>query len=151
MKAKKNGYAYVTVMMVLSILLIFITMIMALFNSNFLQSKSQEKNIQSYYLARSGIDLGVAALMLKGSGGDNDTLLYKDFSSVSKPNVASTPTLNQTLTLGNGIVEIKIHALDISGERWVEVQAIGTLSENNVSKKVILQFLVDNPAQQKWN
>lgn len=148
---KRNGAAYISVLIAFLILMIFITAIISLFNANLVQSKHQEKSIKAYYVARSGVDLAVSALTQQGIGGINDTLLYKEFSEDLKPDIKSTPMLTQTLSLKNGTVDITVKALNIENKRWIEVKSIGTLADTNISKTINLQFLVDNPSQQKWN
>ena len=146
MKLKRKGYAYVTVLMIFLVLMIFVATTMTIFNNNNMQSKHQERSIQAYYLARSGVDLGVAALMKQGPGGANDTLLFDQYSSSSKPN----QILNQSINLSNGKVDITIHSFVRNSKRWVEVHSIGTLAKSSVIKAVNLQFVVDNPNEQKW-
>lgn len=147
---RRSGSAYISVLIAFVVIIIFIAAIASLFNSNLLQTTSQERGIQAYYLARSGVDLGVAALLKTGPGGSNDTLLYKEFSTAEKPDLSSTTTLTQSITFGNGKADIIIHAISINSQRWVEVQSVGTLTATGTKKTLILQFSVDNPEQQKW-
>lgn len=148
---KKNGAALVSVMIAFTVIMIFIAAIITLFQNNLLQSKRQENGIQAYYIARSGVDLAVSALTQQGTGGSNDTLLYKQFNKVLNHNISSTPTLTQTISFDNGSADITVRALDIGSERWIEIKSTGTLAGTNVQKTINLRFVVNNPSIQKWN
>jgi len=146
---KKDGSALMVVLLSFVVIMIFLGSIIMLFKNNLVQTMTQEKSVQAYYLALSGIDLGVSALLQEGAGGENDTLLYKEFSKDMKPNLNNTPTLRHTIDLGDGEVEITIRGMDIDGERWVEVHSIGILKDTSFRRSTNLQFLVSNPSVQK--
>lgn len=144
----RDGAALPIVMLIFLVTMILISSVMMIFGSNLRQAKHQEELIKAHYIALSGIDLAVAALLQEGTGGLKDTLLYKQFGSQLL--LGSTPTLQDTIVLANGRVDIKIHAIDSSG-RWVEVRAEGALPSNGAKRVIVLKFLADNPEIQNWN
>lgn len=105
-----KGSALLVVILVMVVISIFILAFISLFGNNLLQTKYQEKNMESYYLSLSGVDLGVAALLKQGVNGTNDTLLYKSFNKSIA--ISATPTLNHTLTVDKGQIIITITAFD---------------------------------------
>ncbi|WP_425449556.1 hypothetical protein [Dethiothermospora halolimnae] len=146
---KDDGAALITVLIAFMVIMIFLGGTIMLFSNNLVQSKTQERGVEAYYLAISGIDLGVAALLQEGPGGENDTLLYKKYSEYMKPNINDTPTLDDTISCDNGKIHITIKAKNIDGKRWIEVHSIGTLKDTSISRSTNLQFLASNPKVQK--
>ncbi len=146
---RNDGAALITVMIVLIILSVFIAVISTILMTNLNEAKYQENYVRAYYLAESGTDLCLAALLQEGIGGSNDTLLYKQYSVTAKPNIATTPTLTDTMALTGGTVNITVHAITVDGERWVEITSLATLTGTGITKTVTLQFQVSNPLVQK--
>lgn len=148
-RKSQKGSALVVVIIVMVLVSIFILGLASVFANNLIQTRYQERKMEAYYLAKSGVDLGIAALMLQGVQGANDTLLYKSYNkSIS---IGATPTLTHTITTAKGHIDITIKALDQDGERWMQIQAVGVLNGNNISRSLKMQFLFENPEVQKWD
>lgn len=145
----KRGAALIVVLVTLVVICIFCGIIASITQNNLLQAKSQENSLKAYYLALSGSDLYFTALLQKGPGGDNDTLLYKEYSTAAKPDISATRELTDNLTLNGGKVDIHVKAIEVNGERWVEIKSVATLDNSTVSKATTLQFQVSNPVIQK--
>lgn len=145
----KNGASLIIVLVTLLVVSIFCGIIANIAQANLFQAKSQENYLKAYYLALSGSDLCFNALLQKGPGGDNDTLLYKEFSTTAKPDISATRQLSDNLTLDGGKANIQVKAIVVNGERWVEIKSVGVLDNSTVSKTTTLQFQVSNPLIQK--
>lgn len=145
----KSGAALVIVLVTLVVVSIFCAIVANITQANLLQAKAQEKSLKAYYLALSGSDLCFASLLQKGPGGDNDTLLYKEYSTTEKPDILNTRQLSDHLTLDGGTVNIDVKAIVVNGERWVEIKSVATLDASTVTKTTTLQFQVSNPMVQK--
>lgn len=143
--------AYIYVIFVFLMLTIFVTIVLGLFQSNLRQAKNQEKNVQAYYLSLSGVDIATAALLQPGARGDNDTLLYKRFSTANMPTLNTSYSLSDSLELTDGSVEIEIKAFQKDGERWIKIKSIGTLTGSDISKTVTMSFPLSNPDNRVWN
>ncbi len=141
----KNGSALLNVIITLVVISVYLMIIASIFNSNLREAKVQEDYLKAYSLAVAGYDLTYAALIQEGTGGKNDTLLYQNFSVASKPNISTTPTFTDTMTMSGGVVNITVKAFDKDGERWVEIESVASLTESSVKKTAIYQFVVANP------
>lgn len=152
MNKNKKGYAYVAVVVTFVIIMIFVTAIASLFSSNLRQTTHQEKSMQAYYIARSGIDLSVAALTKQITADPDNTLLHNEFSEAAKPNISSIVPLTDTITFANGKADITISACLIdTNKRGVNIHSVGTLNGTGEKKEVNFKFVVDNPEEQKWD
>lgn len=146
---RRNGAVLPIVMLTFMVLMILLASVMTLFNNNLRQAKRQEEMVQAHYIALAGIDLAVAALLQEGTiGGPEDTLLYDQFGS-HRP-FSDTPVLQHTIYLDNDEALIRIRAID-TGERWVEIRSVGTLSATGATRIITLRFLTDNPEVQQWD
>lgn len=144
----RKGSTIVTVTYIMVIIVIMMTSLGAMFSNNLKQATAQEKNMEAYYLALSGIDMGMSALMQENAEGN--TLLSIEYTKEAEPTVADTPVLAQQFSVDVGTIDIQISAYeDAANERWVEVVSIGTLSNGVTSKTSRIKFLASNPEIQK--
>lgn len=145
----QSGAALIFVLLALVIVSIFSIAIVNLVHENLSQATAQEDAVKAYYLALSGSDLCYAALMQEGTGGENDTLLYQQFSTAAHADVDATPILTDTMgeadQIEGGTIALTVKAFEREGERWVEINSTATLHDSSVSKTTTLQFLVSNP------
>lgn len=144
----RSGSALVTVLLTLVVVTVLAAAMANLFSGNLSLTKHQERTTQAYYLALTGVELGMAALIQQGVGGETDTLLQQQYSTTAHANVANTPVLTDTLTLDGGRAEISIKAATLNGERWVTIHSVGVLDGNGTSKSTTMRFLVSNPTIQ---
>jgi hypothetical protein len=157
---KEKGAALVTVMIIFTVIMIVSASLMTLLTSNLKQSKHQEYKTQAYYLALSGIDLGLSALMQKDAG--NKTLLddFKwDEATYPPPGgivndlaykEAHISPLTDVIHFGSDTVTLTITAINTDGKREVKLQAVGLLYDSNVSYTLTLIIDADNPTTQRW-
>lgn len=145
----KKGAALIVVIVVMVIVSIFVLAFASVFANNLIQTRYQERKMEAFFLAKSGIELGIAALMQQGVNGVNDTLLYKTYNKTIL--ISSTPTLTHTIHTAKGDINIAINALNQDGERWIQIQSVGVLNNNNITRSIRMQFLLENPEIQKWD
>ncbi len=148
-----KGAALATVLMVFVVLIILSISVMTLFGANLKQAKHQELRTQAYYLAMSGIDLGVSALMQEDA--DDNTLLDEFlWDSVAYPDIvldlSMKPVLTHEINFGNDTVILTISALNSIGKREVKVHALATLHGSNVSNTLTFIFEAENPLSHRW-
>ncbi len=142
---KKKGAALAFVIIVFAVIMIFAMIVGNIVNNNLVQARAQERDLQVYYLAQSGIDLCLSSLMQQGTGGANDTLLYQKYN----PSVTSPQTLSDHLSLPNGSVDLTISASAVNSERWITIQCLATLSGSSTMKTSTLAFQYSNPLIRK--
>ena len=148
---KQDGAALLIVMMLVVLLSIILTVTASILTGNMREAKNQEHYLKAYYLAQSATDLCMAALLQQevDDEDETDTLLYEEFSTNGHSNIANTPILADTVDLEGGSVDVTVRAITVSGERWVEIISVATLSDINITKTTTLQFQANNPLIKK--
>lgn len=142
---KHKGTALIWVAVVMTVFVGVLSAIIIYYSNGLQQTKAQENTTKAYYLAQSGIEIGIKALTQPlGSfvSGKEDTLLWQYERTATKA------PLQQVLTIGDGTVTIQLKRyVDSSGFVWVEVQALGKFVQNGkeFTKKEIVLVSVDNP------
>jgi hypothetical protein len=144
-KGRRSGAALAFVIIVFAVIMVFAMIVGNIVNSNTVQAKAQERDLQVYYLAQSGIDLCFASLLQQGTGGANDTLLYQKFNTT----IVSPTPLTDHLVLDNGSVDLTVTAVVVNSERWVSIQAVATLAGTTTTKTSTLLFQYSNPLVRK--
>ena len=118
--------------------------IMSLFSNNLNQSKYQEEKVRAYYLALSGIELGYASLLTDTNPDENiETLFMNQFIGTGK---VVEDTLGQAEGLNDGTVKLTIMSSVENGDDWINITAVGKLTDTDISSKTHLKFLASNPA-----
>jgi len=112
--------------------------IFSLFNVNLKQTISQERHIQSYYCALTGLDLGTAALLMptfQPDGSPGPTLLDEFRSDPYKTPLTDTfmvTNVSVIITIqSTNSVFIKPDSPSGSTDQWVCVEAVGTYIDGN--------------------
>lgn len=148
--SSKKGAALTAVMIIMVVVMIIIAVIMSLFTSNLKQAKYQESKTQAYYLALSGIDLSLSALMqvkfdiLHPEG---YKLLYEFlWDSDINPDMA----LTDEMTIGEGTVYITVSAINTGTVREVKIYSRAVLDASGISNSLTMIFSADNPMVQRW-
>ncbi len=154
-KKSERGSGFVVVVILLAIVAILSTSMALIVQNNLKMAKHQEQSAKAYYLALSGMDLAVAALMQKEDTQTyQDTLYYTYFGPVNPltPSVLPTPApLTQTIPasrLGDGKVDITVSYNDAmeSGKRWITVLAASELTDaSQTTASTYMRFRLDNP------
>lgn len=151
MKSEKGG-GFVIVVILLAVVAILSTSMAMIVQNNLKMAKHQEQSAKAYYLALSGMDLAVAALMQKTETQTNqDTLYYTYFGPVSPLSSPTPAPLTQTIpasVLGDGKVDISIGCDDSleTGKRWITVLASSELTDaSQTTATTYMRFRLDNP------
>jgi type II secretory pathway component PulK len=155
---KENGAALISVLLLFAVLMIFTASLSVLFVGNLKQTKRQEQKMEAYYLALSGIDMSLSALLNADENHAYPLLDEYKWNQEENPDIvadlASKQYLNQTdvLTLENGTVSINIRPINNENKsvREVEIHAVGTLSNTGVTNALTLVIEADNPQVQRW-
>ncbi len=143
----QKGIALALTIMVLMVLMIIFGSVMTLLGSNTRQVKHQENIMRAHYVALTGINMASTALFIVAevSPGNSVTLMDQHF----KGNLPITP-LVETITLPTGEAEVTMTAENVSGERWIRIESIGTLSDTGTTRTLVLRINADIPAIQEW-
>ena len=139
--SKRRGAALAFVIVAFLVVTIYSVFIAYLVSTNLNQAKTQERNMQAYYLAMSGVDLCISALIQEGSDGEDDTLMHDLFD----PSITNPPTLTDDLELEDGTVNLTVSAITRNSERWIEIVAIATLDISGATERTVLQFKYSEP------
>lgn len=136
---KRKGSFLVFSLLIFTILILFMSVVLHLLNTNNQQIKLQEQKMEAYYLAYSGAELAKEALFK-----DNNELfnIIKDDKNFSKTN---------NLTLDNG--EIEITAKQSTNENypgWIEINSTSTLNDTDITYTRILYINPEDPGEQVW-
>lgn len=156
MKSKNNkGSALVTVVVVMVVVVILTTSMSIIVSANLKQTVYQERRIQAYYLAQTGVDLALSALLVEDALGNT---LLDDFKwdTSTYPNIHDDLqsklhlTESETLTLENGSVTVTVRPINTGNKREVEIHSIGTLANTNEKNSITLILEADNPQIKRW-
>lgn len=164
----EQGSALAGVILALVIVSLLLAGMATLFQSNLTQTTVQRDSMETYYLAVAGSELCFAALTKEGVDhsvidGIYDTMLYDMFNTDDHPigDTLDDLTLVDTVYFSEdgqasnegeanvGKVDLLVEARDINDERWVTITSTATLSGENLSRTVTLQFAYDNPYYEK--
>ena len=142
----KKGISLVFVVMVMLVLSVLSVAVFTLFTSNMRQAQRQEDMIRAHYVAISGVDVAFAAVM---QGTASTRLLNTYFN---KPISNTVNPLTDTVTLDGGTATITISSYIESGNRWVLITSVGTLTDGSAASKTVqMRFRVEYPEIQQWN
>lgn len=138
----KRGFTLLFAMAVLLIMSILSVAIFALFTSNIANEKMQADAIRAHYVAQSGADVALGALLQ-----DNRSLLTNYFDKAA--NVSITP-LTSSITLDTGTADIVVSSYIDGTERWILITSTGSLSSSTVTQVSKLSFNIKYPQIKKW-
>jgi type II secretory pathway pseudopilin PulG len=168
MKVLKNqkGAALITVLVVFVVVMILASSTMMIFNSNLKQVKAQEHNLQAYYLALSGIELGNTALMTDIRYVDGVGIkLYEDFKwdKVKFPNIENDLEdkkssfgfpLIDTVEIDGNDVEIIITPIntptDDGYEREIKIESNAIHDSTDTTYSLTLIIDAENIYNRRW-
>jgi len=150
----RKGTAMVIVMGVMSVVMIISTLVISLFTNNLKLAKHQELKTQAYYLALSGVDLGMSSL-LKLDAEENRLLDVFRWDSLANPDMeddlANKPELTDVLTIGDGTVYLTITPINTGSRREVRIHANAVLNGSGVSNQLTLIVDTENPYLYRWD
>ncbi len=136
---KRKGSFLVFSLLIFTILILFMSVVLHLLNTNNQQIKLQEQKMEAYYLAYSGAELAKEALFK-----NNNELFNKIRADKNK-------IYDEDLILDNG--EIKIIAKQSTDENypgWIEINSISTLNDTEITYTRILYINPEDPGEQVW-
>lgn len=143
MKYLKNnrGVALVYVVMVLLIASVLIGAAAVMVSSNTREVSAQEIGIQSYYIARSGVELAYEAVY---DGGD--PAVYNAFLA------ATAPRTQNNVNIGEGQVNIVLEKITpvVGGVQRGRITSVGHLDGQTLTRTVILEFDLIDGANILW-
>ena len=150
----RKGTAMVIVMGVMSVVMIISTLVISLFTNNLKLAKHQELKTQAYYLALSGVDLGMSSL-LKLDAEENRLLDVFRWDPLTNPDMeddlANKPELTDVLTIGDGTVYLTITPINTGSRREVRIHANAVLNGSGVSNQLTLIVDTENPYLYRWD
>lgn len=161
----RKGAALAMVLFSFIFISIIAVVIFRVFMTNLHQAKYQEYQMEAYYLAHSGIELGYAALMNPDDINDEfSSMLYKDFANkrtdpndpnkdIYEPKAKKKEEIGYSLD--KGTLDVVIETKEIDGDWWVEIKSASKLekqmtSKNEVKDSIVLRFPFENPSNKKW-
>lgn len=134
----KDGSALIMVIIALLFATILVTSAAILTQTNTLQASTQEKGMQSYYIARSGAELAFEVLLTSGP----PSLLTPFVTNIgyTLPN-ATFP--NATMNIANeGTATVSVTAFDTGSPavRRIRITSVGEAVGTNIQRTAILEF-----------
>jgi hypothetical protein len=136
----KHGSAMAMVVMVFAVLMVIVAAMAFMFSANTDQTMHQEEYSRAYYLANSGVEIGLAALLTDVGTPSTPEYYYERYASV-----LNTPRTH-TENLSEGTVTIILSRQMIDGEVWLVIDSTGQLSGGGLSQTLKYRFRADNPA-----
>jgi len=134
---KRKGGAFVLIICIMVMVSMFVSVLSIYYMSAVTQATRQRSQIQAYYLAAAGLELGVSMLMEKGVDAETGEEYYPNLRYYA----ANTGSATEIVDLGSGrLVEITIDAVDMhgdlwingtsNGDVWVRILAVGTYTNS---------------------
>lgn len=140
--SNKKGVALLLVLLIMVVVSILAVAVLTMFNANMATERMQEDAIRAEYIAMSGVDVTMGALLQ-----DNQSLLNNYFNKAN--NITITP-LNDTIDYDGGQVAIVVSSMVENDERWVLITSTATLDGSSVNRVVKMKFRVEYPQIQQW-
>ncbi len=136
---KRKGSFLVFSLLIFTILILFMSVVLHLLNTNNQQIKLQEQKMEAYYLAYSGAELAKEALFK-----NNNELFNKIRADKNK-------IYDEDLILDNG--QITIIAKQSNNENypsWIEIKSTSTLNDTDITYTRVLYINPEDPGEQVW-
>ncbi len=136
---KRKGSFLVFSLLIFTILILFMSVVLHLLNTNNQQIKLQEQKMEAYYLAYSGAELAKEALFK-----DNNEL----FNNIKD---GRNEFYDEELILDNG--KINVRAEQSNNENypsWIEIKSTSTLNDTDITYTRILYINPEDPGEQVW-
>lgn len=133
----EEGSTLVFILITLLVVSVLAASVLFVFNNNLKQTKYIQDQQEAYYLAYSGIEMGLSALL--ADNGENIDKLIRETNP--------EPDLTETdIDFGNGtitLVAIKSDNSNFSG--WIKLTSTASLNRNGQTATRTLYFDPDNP------
>lgn len=139
-KTNKEGYALITVVVVMVVMSILFLSAYTLIQSNTKQIIAQENNLRAHYLARSGATLAYTAIV----GGEDN--LLNEFNSSNYNSVESGR--KDTIEFTDENAKAEVIAWYDNG--YIYVKSKSTLNKTLNTSQIFLKFEKNNPEVVHW-
>lgn len=137
---ESKGGTLVFILMILMVVGILLAAIQAVFVGNLNQAKSQEEDVETYYLAYSGAEMAYAALI-------NNSF---ELMNRLKNNTVSSYTEND-IALGNGTIDVSaIKSTDSGFVDWIKITSIATMNDTGETYTRIMYFDPADVSKKVW-
>lgn len=127
--SNRKGSALAMVMIIFLIITILLSSVFVLSSTNTKQVSTQEKGIQSDYIARSGAEAMFEFLII------TETSRLAQYDTWSNPYITNEPIV---FSEGRAIVSVEKTTFD--GRKRVKITSVGESDATNISKTAILEF-----------
>ena len=162
----RKGFAIPFAVIVFAVIATVSGIVHSLFVNNLSMAVRQEKNVQAYYAALSGLEMGTGALFTPipnpnaGVVGAPDMITLLDIYRDSPNPLSMIGTLEDTIILPNGRVNVKIRPVMQGGppaQLWIRVEAEGVYIDEGINPSTLsgrneythsgtISYRADNPA-----
>lgn len=135
----ESGSAIIWVLIVFVVIVILTSSAIILARQDVIEAMIYEKRLQTYYIAKSGVEIGYAAV-LTDNGGDD---YIEEFIDDPDKTVTDTFDIKDGIeTVGEAEVDIKSIMLD--GKRWIQITSVGKLEGESILMTSVMRIDVDN-------
>lgn len=136
---KRKGAVLIWALVALIIVTMIATTVAMLTTNNLRMASTQDESIRTYYVARSGAEIAYEGLLtitpslITEFEDDIDKVIEED-----------------DMDLGEGLADIKVSSYMEDGMQRISIESIGKMKDSNFTKKVVLDFAVDNLENIRW-
>lgn len=140
--SNNRGNALAFVMLALLLVFFMVSIVISITQTNTRQASAQERGMEAYYVARSGVELAYEALL------------------TTTPSLLDSFIANNSLVLTEndvdfeeGIADIKVTSSGSGATQKLMIESVGTLKDRNISRTVTLQFYIhyDQYPEMVWS
>lgn len=133
----EKGSTLVFILIILLVVSVLAASVLFVFNNNLKQTKYIQDQQEAYYLAYSGIEMGLSALL--ADDGENIDKLIRETNP--------EPDLTETdIDFGNGkITLVAVKSVNPNFAGWIKLTSTATLTRNGQMATRTLYFDPDNP------
>ena len=136
---KRKGAVLIWALVALIVVTMIATTVAMLTTNNLRMASTQDESIRTYYVARSGAEIAYEGLLtitpslITEFEYDIDKVIEED-----------------DMDLGEGLADIKVSSYMEDGMQRISIESIGKMKDSNFTKKVVLDFAVDNLENIRW-
>ena len=139
-KNESKGGTLVFILMILMVVGILLAAIQSVFIGNLNQAKSQEEDVETYYLAYSGAEMAYAALI-------NNSF---ELMNRLKNNTVSSYTENN-IVLGDGTIDVvAVKTTDTGFTDWIKITSTATMNDTGDVYTRIMYFDPADVSKKVW-
>lgn len=136
---KRKGAVLIWALVALIVVTMIATTVAMLTTNNLRMASTQDESIRTYYVARSGAEIAYEGLLTI-----TPSLITEFEDDVNKVIV------EDDMDLGEGLADIKVSSYMEDGMQRISIESIGSVKDSSFTKKVVLDFAVDNLENIRW-